>query len=359
MEHSKRIVWLDVTRTVAIFLVVFNHVVQLMYKFDLEGWSFYSTRMNLIKLALFSIGRLGVPLFLSISGVLLLNKKMENDEDVLHFYRHNLLPLFLATEIWNVLYLLFRHLDGEMLTLKNVVDSLLFLDRNTIRDTDSMWYMPVILGVYLAVPYLSKLLNQFPKAIQLTMLFSFGFCVLLPSINVITRGAGRSIYASSIDVYFLGSAYGLLLLCGYFIGKGILRSVPLWGLFAGIFIGYSSAVAVQFFAFSHGYAYKVWYNWIGIFLAGLLLFEVFRRMENIPLPKKLIGACRFVSRKSLAIYFLHMPVLALLLDFIERYEFSRILKVFGCWAMVVAACLAIITVLGNIKAIRKIVFLEK
>ncbi len=51
---------------------------------------------------------LGVPLFLMISGALLLEKRIKDENDIRRFYRHNLLGLVITSEIWYFLMFWFR-----------------------------------------------------------------------------------------------------------------------------------------------------------------------------------------------------------------------------------------------------------
>ena len=84
MENKLRIGFLDVVRTVAICLVVFNHCVEVVFRNPREGIFYFMDYNTLIHLATktrisilagFTLGRLGVPLFLFLTGYLVLLKK--------------------------------------------------------------------------------------------------------------------------------------------------------------------------------------------------------------------------------------------------------------------------------------------
>ena len=64
----KRIMYLDEVRSLAIMLVVIGHVSRL-FSYDFNSWLFCS--------GVFSLTRIGVPLFFTVSGSLLLTRKYE------------------------------------------------------------------------------------------------------------------------------------------------------------------------------------------------------------------------------------------------------------------------------------------
>ena len=64
----KRILYLDEVRSLAIMLVVIGHVSRL-FSYDFYSWLFCS--------GVFSLTRIGVPLFFTVSGSLLLTRKYE------------------------------------------------------------------------------------------------------------------------------------------------------------------------------------------------------------------------------------------------------------------------------------------
>ncbi len=101
---NNRIIKLDIARTFAIICVVLCHCSQMVYTQQsvlIKDLGFMS---RVFFMATFTIGRLGVPIFLYLSGVLLLEKSIEKDEDIFRFYKNNLLPLLIVNEVWIVIY---------------------------------------------------------------------------------------------------------------------------------------------------------------------------------------------------------------------------------------------------------------
>lgn len=73
---------------------------------------------QIFRITFFTIGRLGVPIFLFLTGALTLKKQIDTDEDVLKFYKKNLIPLLITIEIWNVFYNLFSLIMNKNLVLR-------------------------------------------------------------------------------------------------------------------------------------------------------------------------------------------------------------------------------------------------
>lgn len=100
---NKRMEWLDVVRSVAIFCVVINHATESTYTLSMDGIGSSSIKIQILSLTLFTFGRLGVPIFLMISGYLLLDREW-NQEKALNFWKKNWIGLFLSTEIWFIIF---------------------------------------------------------------------------------------------------------------------------------------------------------------------------------------------------------------------------------------------------------------
>ena len=95
--------YLDIARAIAIISISMNHAVNRTYDNyfgQMEEFLESSYLSSLLKSVATVFSHLGVPLFLMISGALLLHKRMETADDVKRFYRHNLWELFITTEIW-------------------------------------------------------------------------------------------------------------------------------------------------------------------------------------------------------------------------------------------------------------------
>lgn len=88
MQQKQRTLYLDVARTVAIISISLNHAVNRVYtnySGTMEEFQTISLGSTLFKTLVIVFSRMGVPIFLMITGTLLLNKRIESGEDVKRF----------------------------------------------------------------------------------------------------------------------------------------------------------------------------------------------------------------------------------------------------------------------------------
>ena len=100
--------WIDYARVCAVFCVVLCHATESFYGAVVRGEARIDTGLWMLENTLFTVGRLGVPLFLAITGALLLGRELEPGK----FYRKSLFPLVGTTEIWIVLNYVFVCVSG-------------------------------------------------------------------------------------------------------------------------------------------------------------------------------------------------------------------------------------------------------
>lgn len=163
---------------------------------------------QMFRIILFTVGRLGVPIFLFLTGALTLKKQIDTDEDVIKFYKKNLLPLFVTIEIWNVLYNLFNWLVTGEFSINVLFKNIFFLKKVYMSN---MWYMPMILGIYIAIPFIAKLVKIFSlKTIKIPMMIVFISCILFPSINIILNIFKMKGYNTILDLNFLGRSLWII-----------------------------------------------------------------------------------------------------------------------------------------------------
>lgn len=177
--------YLDVARVLAILSISLNHAVNRSYdNFTNQMQEFLeiSLASTILKTVVTVFSRVGVPLFLMISGVLLLNKRIENGQEVKRFYKHNLLSLLITTEIWYFLmywFILLLHPGNHTLETEGfggavlgLFKTMLFIDQTAF---DSMWYMPMILCLYTTIPFAVIVKEKVP-ARYLCLLLRWSFC---------------------------------------------------------------------------------------------------------------------------------------------------------------------------------------
>lgn len=208
IDNNRRIRCLDFARTIAIMCVVLCHSVEAIYS-DTDYFNL-SNISQISRIILFTIGRLGVPIFLFLTGILILKKEINEDKDICKFYKNNLIPLFITVEIWNIIYNIFLALMSKNFSIGIVLQNILFFKQ---VDMNNMWYMIMILGIYIALPFIAKLVKiSSIKTIKIPMFVIFISSIVLPSINVVLHLFGFDGYNIILDLSFLGGTYGLYIL---------------------------------------------------------------------------------------------------------------------------------------------------
>ncbi|MCQ9618201.1 acyltransferase family protein [Paenalcaligenes niemegkensis] len=132
---------LNVLRVVACFMVIFLHVAAVGFHDFIPGW----WASNVYD----SVLRSCVPLFLMITGALLLRK----EEGLWSFFTRRfsrVVPPFL---FWSFSYLSWRHWQGT-LSIEWYRWPLTILEGPTAHH---LWYLYALLGIYAAIPFLRKI----------------------------------------------------------------------------------------------------------------------------------------------------------------------------------------------------------
>lgn len=146
-----RSVSLDITRIIAILAVVMIHISGIFVV------SYETTTPEFFWGNIFdSISRIGVPLFVMISGALMLDEN--RNFSIRSLLLKNIKNIVSLLIFWSVLYcciykIAFPLLRGETLNFKRIVYSI-------IMGHYHMWYLYMIIGLYLITPFLREFVNK-------------------------------------------------------------------------------------------------------------------------------------------------------------------------------------------------------
>ena len=214
-QTDRRQFYLDVIRALAIISITLNHAVNRSYaNYSGQMAEFYSIPLwsTLFKTSVTIFSKLGVPLFMMLTGVLIMNKKMEDANDIKHFYRHNLLRLLITTEVWYVLiywYLVLFSGDNTVLENRGIwgaiggmFETMLFQNQITFG---SMWYMPVIMCIYTTIPFVIMAKNKLSTSkasvwLFLPLIVVYLNNMVLPMVNAILKVGGLQSFVSKLQM---------------------------------------------------------------------------------------------------------------------------------------------------------------
>lgn len=329
-NSNKRILWLDLARVIALLSISLNHAVDRAVNVGDEisylnnvGFSFTAIFYTIV----YFFSRLGVPLFLMITGALIINKKIDTYSDVIIFYKNNLLKLLITSELWiAIMYwiIIISKLPGYDIPNKfssiivNFIATLLF---NMNYTYGNMWYIPMILAIYIILPCFSIAINKVGIKIFIIPFFAvLTTGMLIPNFNELLEIL-RIDYVVQTDIVWqnIFSIYMLYILIGYCISQGLLKKVHSNVLITLFVLLFAFSIIYIILYSNIGSHYDISYYHIYTLLVAALLFEILRRYGN--LVKQYSASITYLSKISFAIYFMHI----ILMEFMRySYDFNKL-----------------------------------
>ena len=156
---KNRVEWIDLVRAIAILTVLYIHATDGIYIISSDAIMHYTLFSRAFQFISLFIGRIGVPFFLMITGYLLLDRSY-NDERVRKFWNKNCKGLIIVTILWTVIYAV------SLQVVAVGSQSVNFTEAGNLFFSH-MWYMPMIIGMYLSMPFVASALDNFkPETIN-------------------------------------------------------------------------------------------------------------------------------------------------------------------------------------------------
>ena len=219
---NKRYPYLDLLRCLAIFFVVVLHVMTPV----LTNQGLYGSTSWYVCLFQNSLNRAGVPLFLMISGCLMLRDA--RTLAVGRFYKKRLPRLLLPLAVWNGIYYIAHALRaGEALSPVEYLRQLL-----NNGSSYHFWFVYTLLGIYLIAPFLKRMVDAAGVREQLILLA----IVLFPGAIRPWLNMAGPIYIFLFDP-LMESYLGSFLL-GYLLGSQRLSKKVRAGIYLGGVAGF-------------------------------------------------------------------------------------------------------------------------
>lgn len=317
MQKTKRILWVDLARAFAILSVVVCHAAEIAYFPFLASVGIGSQTVGFL---LFTIGRLGVPIFLMISGYLLLDRKYD-DASCKKFWRDKWFHLLICVFIWWFIYAIFLCIyEGHPFDIQEFIQALFFFKGVNIG---SSWYMPMILGLYILIPFVAIVFKKVKiSTLKFPLIIFAFFSFVFPLVSTINNILGREPMALQFSLGFSGGAYGILLIIGFLVKKKVFHKIKTRYLIAGIIIGIVLSVILQVWSFHAGSIYTIWYDNILNTLPAVCLFELMSRLKTVACYKTI----NFIARFSFAIYLIHYVIIKIFQNPVETLAISHSFK---------------------------------
>ncbi len=185
-------------RVIATFFVVLIHAsTGFLYHIDTSAFDWnYANWIN-------AATRCSVPIFVIISGALLLQK----DEGTGEFYKKRLPKLIYPFIFWTLIYLVYyfyRYTKFELLSTDKIMS--ISLDKILHGANAHLWYLYMIIGLYLAIPFIRKILVQSTqREIEIfLLLWLASMCIMNKSLYVAMPKFDLTFFSGYIGYLVLG-----------------------------------------------------------------------------------------------------------------------------------------------------------
>ncbi|MGI5862685.1 MAG: acyltransferase [Myxococcales bacterium] len=348
--ESKRLIWADLLRALAVWGTVLIHsAAPLLERYRTAGPASWW-----IGNAYDSAVRWCVPLFVMLSGALLLGREQPFGRFLANRFRKAALPFL----VWSVVYFFWaRHFHGRSLEAGELPR--LLLSGGVYYH---LWFFSVILALYLLVPLLQLLLRKAGR--RGAWVLVAGWALVASVLPVVSDLAGWSEAPESVET-------SPLRYLGYFVLGFLLRDLPLarprLRLLGGLFLtGWAlTAAGTWWLTVRHGDGAfdGLFYEY---FAANVLLMSVavflLGRNARLPLAADGLGHrwLRTASASALGVYLVHAMVIDLLKSGqlgarIDETSLHPLLGVPLFAAVVFGISLAIVRLLKRIPIVRVVV----
>ena len=321
---KNRVEWIDFVRAIAILTVLYIHATDGIFIISSDAILNYTIYSRIFDFASLYIGRIGVPFFLMITGYLLLDRTYD-DERVRKFWTKNCKNLIIITVIWSIVYAI----SLQFITVKYAQVN--FAEAGNLFFSH-MWYMPMIIGMYLSMPFVASALKHFDsKTIwQATVLFTL-LAFLLPFISLVLDMHGIQNVNIQYCLGFSGGIYGIYIILGYLVKKEQFKNISssVWTIIS--IASFAICVLFQYYAFMRGYNFTLWYESPFILAGSFSLFELCSRMGKV----RAFPLVSFLSKYSFAVFLVHNLFRLPLLPLVVELPYSEPVKAIILWVLLI------------------------
>lgn len=232
--RHERIVWADVLRFIAMFMVISVHCTD---PFNISPAARLNAEYNFWGTIYGSVLRPCVPLFVMLTGMLLLPVK----EEMGLFYRKRLVRVLSPFLIWSVLYNLFPWFTGVVGLNSSIItkffvyagdspsqyfsDSIrnvLLIPFNFTPFCTHMWYIYTLVGLYLFMPIFSAWIKDATEKQKRMYLYFWGITLFLPYVHeYMSRYVlGACPWNPRFDLFYYFAGFNGYLLLGHYLSNG-------------------------------------------------------------------------------------------------------------------------------------------
>lgn len=343
---NERVLSLDIARILAVSAVIMTHISAIFVTGSRTISGF--TLGNIFD----SISRVGVPLFVMVSGALMLDEN--KDVSVRKLFGKNIKNIVFLLIVWSAVYAVVYSaipplMKGEAFPVKDVV-------RSFINGHYHMWYLYMAIGLYLITPFLRTFVCRANKNMVLLFIgISLPVQFTMPVIqglSLIWEPAG---YLSAFaDRFYLDFFCGFTTyyLTGWYIAHiGFDQKWKKWGTcIAGAVSVLVTILYVQFTGdYKNGYSNMN----IFIFIYAAGVFCLINQLQNISRGKAK-NVIILLSKLSFGVYILH-PMILTAFNKAVSYNGAPLLYIMGGFWSVCFVSFICCYIVSRLPVVKKII----
>jgi surface polysaccharide O-acyltransferase-like enzyme len=204
MKSSKRLLYIDVIKILAILLVILLHS-SANFIYDVKVNSFDFVVLNFFD----SMARIGVPLFFMVSGAYFLNNK--NDVTIKSIFKKNIFKILLVLIISSFTIELTKYL-----IMQNNITLKMFI-KNVMLGDKVLWFFYTLIGLYIITPLLREITKSKEKTQYFIFLY-FMFVVLFKYILLFYDGKAINDLYNKLSITMFNGYVGYYML-GYYLSS--------------------------------------------------------------------------------------------------------------------------------------------
>ena len=318
-KKDKRIYYLDVLRVIACLSVILIHASAEYAIKNIESSNFLPA--NIID----GLARIAVPLFVMISGALLLDEKYDFNikKHINHILKLIAFYLFWSTSysiIYKVIKPLIRH---KPIRIVKIIGSIL-------SGHFHLWFIYLIIGLYLILPLLRLWVNdKNKKYVEYYLILALIFTFLIPQLTNIACyyyhffERINDILNNKLILSYVGG-YTSYFILGWYINNYELKHKKLIYIL-GIISFLITGIGTYFLSIKNGEYVETMYNnlTINVLFQTITIFIFIKdKYKNKKESNKIINS---ISKYSLGIYATHVIILKLTSSFLTRNNMNNAL----------------------------------
>lgn len=199
VANNSRIIYYDIARIIACFLVIVNHTNSSIFIYN------NISALWFVSLTYFYLSKIAVPIFIMISGSLILSK-----QDTYPTLIKRILRIVFALIIFSYIYYA-NSVNFNITELINIKKFLILIIHQPV--TNAFWYLYLYISLLIMSPFIQRMVSNFSKK-DFKYFFILGF--VLFGIYPIINHYNKEIYYSGHMIFPLFHAYIVYFIFGYY-----------------------------------------------------------------------------------------------------------------------------------------------